>query len=93
MSRILLRRALGATAAVTVAALALAACSGSADAGQSAGGVDAATATNVAAFGTFEDLEAAAKAEGQLNVIALPRDWANYGEILDLFAELSLIHI
>ena len=87
MSRILLRRALGATAAVTVAALALAACSGSADAGQSAGGVDAATATNVAAFGTFEDLEAAAKAEGQLNVIALPRDWANYGEILDLFAE------
>ncbi|HZU52260.1 MAG TPA: hypothetical protein VFF77_00065, partial [Holophagaceae bacterium] len=22
-----------------------------------------------------------------LNVIALPRDWANYGEILDLFAE------
>ena len=30
---------------------------------------------------------AAAKAEGALNVIALPRDWANYGEILDLFAE------
>jgi hypothetical protein len=35
----------------------------------------------------FEDLETAAKAEGALNVIALPRDWANYGEILDLFAE------
>ena len=43
------------------------------------------TATSVADFGTFADLESAAKAEGQLNVIALPRDWANYGEIIDLF--------
>ncbi len=50
-------------------------------------GVDAASATSLADFGTLEDLEAAAIAEGQLNVIALPRDWANYGEILDLFAE------
>jgi len=31
-------------------------------------------------------LEAAAKAEGKLNVIALPRDWANYGAVLDGFA-------
>jgi putative spermidine/putrescine transport system substrate-binding protein len=58
---------------------------GTADAsgGDAAG---AATATSIADFGTFADLEAAAKAEGQLNVIALPRDWANYGEILDAFA-------
>ena len=49
--------------------------------------VDAAGATSLADFGSFEALEAAAKAEGQLNVIALPRDWANYGEIIDLFAE------
>jgi len=49
--------------------------------------VDAATATSLVDFGTLEDLETAAKAEGKLNVIALPRDWANYGEILDLFAE------
>jgi putative spermidine/putrescine transport system substrate-binding protein len=34
----------------------------------------------------MEGLIAAAKAEGQLNVIALPRDWANYGELLDTFA-------
>ena len=47
--------------------------------------VDAAAATSVADFGSFADLEAAAKAEGALNVIALPRDWANYGEIIDLF--------
>jgi putative spermidine/putrescine transport system substrate-binding protein len=28
----------------------------------------------------------AAQAEGELNVIALPPDWANYGEIIDTFA-------
>src|SRR5450759_3731822 len=31
-------------------------------------------------------LEAAVKKEGQLNVITLPRDWANWGEIMDTFA-------
>jgi putative spermidine/putrescine transport system substrate-binding protein len=51
-----------------------------------AAAVDAATATSLADFGTLADLEAAAKAEGALNVIALPRDWANYGAILDAFA-------
>lgn len=29
----------------------------------------------------------AAKAEGKLNVITLPRDWANYGELMDTFAK------
>ncbi len=29
----------------------------------------------------------AAKKEGHLNVIALPRDWANYGEMLDTFTK------
>jgi putative spermidine/putrescine transport system substrate-binding protein len=71
---------------VAVATVALAGCSGAADASSSAGGTDAASATSVADFGTFADLEAAAKAEGKLNVIALPRDWANYGEVLDAFA-------
>lgn len=75
-------------ALATSAALALTACATASEtpaAGDDA--VDAAAATSLADFGTFADLEAAAKAEGQLNVIALPRDWANYGEILDLFAE------
>ena len=78
------RVAFGVTLA-TVAALALAGCAsgGSSDGEES--GVDASTATSIADFGTLADLEAAAKAEGQLNVIALPRDWANYGEIIDLF--------
>ncbi|KGJ80365.1 ABC transporter substrate-binding protein [Cryobacterium roopkundense] len=51
------------------------------------GGVDAATATSLTAFGDLAALETAAKAEGALNVIALPRNWANYGAVLDLFAQ------
>ncbi|HEY7207451.1 MAG TPA: ABC transporter substrate-binding protein [Gaiellaceae bacterium] len=33
----------------------------------------------------LKDLVAAAKKEGKLNVIALPHDWANYGEIISTF--------
>ncbi|GAA1742219.1 ABC transporter substrate-binding protein [Microbacterium paludicola] len=72
---------------VAASALALTGCASPAAAPAAAeGAVDAATATSVEDFGSFEALEEAAKAEGALNVIALPRDWANYGEILDLFA-------
>ncbi|MBN9139805.1 MAG: ABC transporter substrate-binding protein [Micrococcales bacterium] len=70
-------------AAVAVAAVALTGCAS--DTPAAGGDADAAKATSVADFGTFADLEAAAKAEGALNVIALPRDWANYGEIIDAF--------
>jgi putative spermidine/putrescine transport system substrate-binding protein len=72
---------------VAASAIALAGCSTGTSADTTDGGVDASTATSVADFGTFADLEAAAIAEGALNVIALPRDWANYGEIIDLFKE------
>ncbi|GAA4894426.1 ABC transporter substrate-binding protein [Tessaracoccus lubricantis] len=47
--------------------------------------IDAATATSAADFGGIDGLVAAAKAEGQLNTIALPHDWANYGQIIDCF--------
>ncbi|HLT66312.1 MAG TPA: ABC transporter substrate-binding protein [Microbacterium sp.] len=70
-------------AVVATAAVSLTACAGDSDAANS----ESASATSVADFGTFADLEAAAKEEGALNVIALPRDWANYGAVLDLFAE------
>jgi len=33
----------------------------------------------------MDDLYAAAKAEGQLTVIALPHDWCNYGEVIEGF--------
>lgn len=68
----------------------LAACSAtSADpaAGGDGGSVDAATATSAADFGGIDGLVAAAKQEGQLNVVALPEDWANYGKIIAGFEE------
>ena len=45
----------------------------------------AATATSAADLGGLDALAAEAKKEGQLNVIALPPDWANYGEIVKAF--------
>ncbi|MFI7707078.1 ABC transporter substrate-binding protein [Nonomuraea sp. NPDC049480] len=38
-------------------------------------------------FATMERLVEAAGREGELNVIALPRDWVNYGEVIDAFAD------
>ena len=80
------RRIALAVSALTLASLALAGCAGTTTASAKGDStVDAATATSLAAFGTLADLEKAAKAEGALNVIALPHDWANYGKIIDLF--------
>ncbi|SMH34093.1 putative spermidine/putrescine transport system substrate-binding protein [Rathayibacter oskolensis] len=82
---------LGAIAAATTAlALTLSACSGDADAGGTSDGssdVDAATATSAEDFGGFDALVEAAKAEGELNVIALPDNWANYGELIAGFED------
>ncbi len=33
----------------------------------------------------MDELIAAAKAEGELTTIALPHDWANYGEMIETF--------
>src|ERR1700742_335699 len=49
-------------------------------------GVKANEATSAADFGGMDGLVKAAKAEGALNVIALPPDWANYKEIIDTFS-------
>ncbi|TDL45348.1 ABC transporter substrate-binding protein [Microbacterium oleivorans] len=82
------RRRAAALAVATIAALSLAGCAGATDAQNASGeGPAAATAKSVSDLGGFAKLEEAAKAEGALNVIALPRDWANYGEIIDLFAK------
>lgn len=59
--------------------------SGSGDAGS--GSVDAATATSAKDFGGLEGLVKAAQDEGQLNVIALPDTWANYGKIIAAFED------
>ena len=54
--------------------------------GSSSAAVDAKTAQSAADLGGLDALVAAAKAEGELNVIALPPDWANYGEIISTFS-------
>jgi putative spermidine/putrescine transport system substrate-binding protein len=71
-------------AVITAAAITLAGCAGTET---PAADFDAATATNAEAFGGLDALIAAAQAEGELNVIALPDNWANYGEVKALFEE------
>lgn len=78
------KRYLAGVAVFAAAAITLSACS-SAEA--PASDVDAATATSASAFGGIDALVEAAQAEGELNVIALPDDWANYGEIKAAFEE------
>lgn len=83
------KRSLTGVAVTAALALSLAACSSdSAPAGTTdtaSDAVDAATATSAEDFGGFDALVAAAQAEGELNVIALPETWANYGQIISLF--------
>ncbi|MCW2792037.1 MAG: transporter substrate-binding protein [Nocardioides sp.] len=56
-------------------------------------GVDAAAATSAEDFGGLDELVKAAEAEGTLNVIALPPDWANYGEMISTFEKKYDIEI
>jgi putative spermidine/putrescine transport system substrate-binding protein len=73
--------------AVVTAGLTLTAC-GSSDGGSSGGsGSDAATAKSADDLGGMDALVKAAKAEGTLNVIALPPSWANYDEMLKTFGD------
>jgi putative spermidine/putrescine transport system substrate-binding protein len=80
------RRGVLALGAAAATALLLAACAPPSDDDDSSeGGTNVATATSAAEAGGMEALVAAAKKEGELNVIALPPDWANYGEIIKAF--------
>ncbi|WP_079124686.1 extracellular solute-binding protein [Streptomyces lushanensis] len=67
------------TAALTV----LTACGAAPE--ESAKTADSAAATSAADFGGLKDLVTAAEKEGELNAIALPPDWANYGEVIKAF--------
>ena len=74
-------------ALVGVAALALVAtaCSSGGSGSSSASDKKWDTAGSVSAGGGMKALIAAAKKEGTLNVIALPANWANYGNIIKQF--------
>jgi putative spermidine/putrescine transport system substrate-binding protein len=74
-----------AAAAVTLAATACSSSKNSSNAAGSGSGTDWNTAASASAGGGMDALVAAAKKEGSLNVITLPRTWANYGKIMDDF--------
>jgi putative spermidine/putrescine transport system substrate-binding protein len=95
-------KAIVATVAAVGSILLAAGCSSSSSSAPAASGgtasataasVDASTATSAAAFGGMSGLVAAAKKEGQLNVITLPSNWANYGAIMKAFTAKYGIHI
>jgi putative spermidine/putrescine transport system substrate-binding protein len=65
---------------------------GLAGAALAAAGV-ATVALGATGAGPSAKLVAAAKKEGKLNTIALPPDWANYGEIMSTFQKKYGIHI
>src|SRR5690348_15033602 len=69
-----------ALAAATV--IVVAACGSTSSSG---GSTDWSKQTSADAGGGMDALVAAAKAEGNLTVIALPPDWANYGEVISTF--------
>ncbi|QCR44607.1 ABC transporter substrate-binding protein [Curtobacterium sp. SGAir0471] len=80
-------RTLAGIALAAAAVVTLAGCSATSSASTSSGSGDTdwKTATSAESAGGMDALVKAAKAEGQLNVIALPPTWANYGKIIDGF--------
>ena len=80
-------RRTGVAALATLTLIGIAACAPPAKTSDSTStaGVNASSATSATGLGGMSGLVAAAKKEGTLNVIALPPDWANYGEIIKGF--------
>ncbi|WP_328222603.1 ABC transporter substrate-binding protein [Streptomyces sp. NBC_00310] len=70
---------------LAAAVLTLSACGAAPETTTTTDGRNAATATSAKDFGGLDALVATAKKEGTLNAIALPRDWANYGALIDGF--------
>ncbi|MEN0103778.1 MAG: ABC transporter substrate-binding protein, partial [Curtobacterium sp.] len=82
------KRTLAGLALAAAAVVTLAGCSATSSASTGSGGdADWKTATSAESAGGMDALVKAAKAEGQLNVIALPPSWANYGKIIDGFTK------
>lgn len=79
------------TAALAVGALAV--LSGCGESGESEESANWRSATSVEDGGGMDALIEAAQAEGSLNVMGLYPDWANYGGLLDAFADKYDIEI
>jgi putative spermidine/putrescine transport system substrate-binding protein len=85
-------RTLAVIAAATGSMLLAAGCGTSSSGSSSSGGSASTsakwtTAASLSSGGGMAALVKAAKAEGQLNVITLPSDWANYGNIMKDFTK------
>jgi putative spermidine/putrescine transport system substrate-binding protein len=93
------RHVIAASAAVASGLVLTAACSSSSSSSGSASSTSTGSSTNWAtvssasAGGGMSALVAAAEKEGQLNVITLPANWANYGNIMKDFSAKYHIHI
>jgi putative spermidine/putrescine transport system substrate-binding protein len=79
--RALLRRGVAVGAGLTAFPAIAAACGGGESGGTSAAAEPPASGKDV----SLADMTKNAKSEGKLNTIALPPDWANYGEIMKTF--------
>jgi len=78
---------------VAIAAAMLPVVSAETSSAATAAKIDYSKCTDLKSCGGMDALVAAAKKEGKLNVITLPRDWANYGEAMDLFSKAFGIKI
>ena len=92
------RHVIAASAAVASGLVLTAACSSSSSsssgsASSSTSSTNWATVNSASAGGGMNALVAAAEKEGQLNVITLPANWANYGNIMKDFSAKYGIHI
>jgi len=83
------KRLLTGVLVATMAAASMVATSASSN----AAAVDYSKCTDLKSCGGMDALVKAAQKEGKLNVITIPRDWANYGEALDLFTKAFGIKI
>jgi len=72
---------------LAVAAIALAACSSSGGSTAPSSAASAGGSAGAAGGGNMDALVTAAKGEGALTTIALPRDWCNYGAAIDGFSK------
>jgi putative spermidine/putrescine transport system substrate-binding protein len=85
----MVRRSVRTSVVAAFSVLALVACAPPSDdgGGSDDAGTNAARATSAEDLGGMDALEKAAKEEGELNVIALPPDWANYANVIKGFSE------
>lgn len=91
-----MRRSLKVVPVLAATALLAAACSSgtTADTAPTAGATSTTAGSGEAQCGTtLDEIAAAAKEEGRLNLIAIPDTWANYGEILQTFRDTYGIEV